>query len=81
MDISLKKYKTHCKLFNAMTIEQLKELYDDDDFMYDVNNETNNMHQSLMFYLPQRLFEEIETLNKVKITEIRQISNVTQLEL
>lgn len=66
MNISLEKYKTHCKLFNAMTVKELEKLYNDDDFMYDVNNETNNMHQSLMFYLPQRLFKEIETINKLK---------------
>jgi hypothetical protein len=66
MNISVEKYNTHCKLFNVMTVEELEKLYNDDDFMYDVNNETNNMHQSLMFYLPQRLFKEIETLNKVK---------------
>jgi len=64
MNISIEKYNTHCKLFNAMTVEQLKELYNDDDFMYDVNNETNNMHQSLLLYLPQRLFKELEKINQ-----------------
>lgn len=62
MNISIEKYDTHCKIFNAMSITELQNLYNDDDFMYDVNGETNNMHNSLLLYLPQRLFKEIEEL-------------------
>ena len=64
MNISIEKYNLHCKVFNAMSVTELQNLYNDDDFMYDVNNEFNNMHNSLLLYLPQRLFKEIEKLTK-----------------
>lgn len=59
MNISIEKYNLHCIAFNAMSVTELQDLYNNDDLMYDVNS---TLYQSLILYLPQRLFKELEKL-------------------
>ena len=59
MNISIEKYNIHCKAFNAMSVTELQDLYNNDDLMYDVKS---TLYQSLILYLPQRLFKELEKL-------------------
>ena len=60
MDISIEKYNIHCIAFNAMSVTELQDLYNS-DLAYDANS---TLYHSLILYLPQRLFKEIEKLTK-----------------
>ena len=63
MNISIEKYNIHCIAFNSMSVKELQDLYNSDDLMYDVSS---TLYYSLTLYLPQRLFKEIDNLNKLK---------------
>ena len=60
MNISKEKYETLVSKYNLLSIEELKVLYNDWDYF------VNEEFEYLKLYLPTRLFEEIEKLNKVK---------------